>query len=96
MSNCARICIAESHRGRCSSPVGAGSTRVAVAKSFLWFCLSAFLALWLGATGLSGSFFCLCLLVVPLAGFDSTLSEKGTTEDEMVGWHHRPNGHEFE
>ena len=22
--------------------------------------------------------------------------EKGTTEDEMVGWHHRLNGREFE
>ena len=22
--------------------------------------------------------------------------EKGTTEDEMVGWHHRLNGHELE
>ena len=22
--------------------------------------------------------------------------EKGEAEDEMVGWHHRPNGHEFE
>ena len=22
--------------------------------------------------------------------------EKGTTEDEMVGWHHQVNGHEFE
>ena len=22
--------------------------------------------------------------------------EKGTTEDKMVGWHHRLNGHEFE
>jgi len=22
--------------------------------------------------------------------------EKGTTEDEMVGWHHELNGHEFE
>ena len=22
--------------------------------------------------------------------------EKGTTGDEMVGWHHQPNGHEFE
>ena len=21
--------------------------------------------------------------------------EKGTTEDEMVGWHHQLNGHEF-
>ena len=24
------------------------------------------------------------------------LKEKGTTEDEMVGWHHRLDGHEFE
>ena len=22
--------------------------------------------------------------------------EKGTTEDEMIGWHHRLNGHKFE
>ena len=22
--------------------------------------------------------------------------EKGTTEEEMVGWHHRLEGHEFE
>ena len=22
--------------------------------------------------------------------------EKGATEDEMVGWHHQPNGHELE
>ena len=22
--------------------------------------------------------------------------EKGTTEDEMVGWHHRLDGHEFQ
>jgi len=22
--------------------------------------------------------------------------EKGTTEDEMVGWHHQLKGHEFE
>ena len=22
--------------------------------------------------------------------------KKGTTEDEMVGWHHRLDGHEFE
>ena len=22
--------------------------------------------------------------------------EKGTTEEEMVGWHHRLNGHKFE
>ena len=24
------------------------------------------------------------------------LEEKGTTEDKMVGWHHRLNGREFE
>ena len=27
---------------------------------------------------------------------DDRGEEKGTTEDEMVGWHHRLNGHEFE
>ena len=32
----------------------------------------------------------------PDAGKDSRWEEKGTTEDEMVGWHHRLNGHEFE
>ena len=30
------------------------------------------------------------------AGKDRGQEEKGTTEDEMVGWHHRLNGHEFE
>ena len=29
------------------------------------------------------------------AGKDSGQEEKGTTEDEMVGWHHRHNGHGF-
>jgi len=32
----------------------------------------------------------------PDAGKDWRLEEMGTTEDEMVGWHHRLNGHEFE
>ena len=31
----------------------------------------------------------------PDAGKDGGQEEKGTTEDEMVGWHHRLNGHEF-
>ena len=31
----------------------------------------------------------------PDAGKDWRQEEKGTTEDEMVGWHHRHNGHEF-
>ena len=30
------------------------------------------------------------------SGKDWGQEEKGTTEDEMVGWHHRLNGHEFE
>ena len=29
------------------------------------------------------------------AGRDSGQEEKGTTEDEMAGWHHRLDGHEF-
>jgi len=32
----------------------------------------------------------------PDAGKDWRQEEKGTTEGEMVGWHHRLNGHEFE
>ena len=32
----------------------------------------------------------------PDAGKDRREAEKGTTEDEMVGWHHCLNGHEFE
>ena len=31
----------------------------------------------------------------PDAGTDWGQEKKGTTEDEMVGWHHRLNGHEF-
>ena len=30
------------------------------------------------------------------AGRDWGQEEKGTTEDEMAGWHHRLNGREFE
>ena len=32
----------------------------------------------------------------PDSGKDWRWEEKGMTEDEMVGWHHRLNGHEFE
>ena len=32
----------------------------------------------------------------PDSGKDRRQEEKGTTEDEMVGWHHQLNGHEFE
>ena len=36
------------------------------------------------------------LLKDPDAGKDWRQGEKGTTEDEMFGWHHWLNGHEFE
>ena len=32
----------------------------------------------------------------PDAGKDWGQEEKGATEDEMIQWHHRLNGHEFE
>ena len=32
----------------------------------------------------------------PDTGKDGMQEEKGSTEDEMVGWHHQLNGHEFE
>ena len=32
----------------------------------------------------------------PDAGKDRRQEEKGITEDEMIGWHHQLNGHEFE
>ena len=32
----------------------------------------------------------------PDAGKDWRQEEKGMTEDEMAGWHHQPDGHEFE
>ena len=35
------------------------------------------------------------ILKDPDAGRDWGQEEKGTTEDEMFGWHHQLNGHEF-
>ena len=32
----------------------------------------------------------------PVVGKEWRQEEKGTVEDEMVGWHHQFNGHEFE
>ena len=32
----------------------------------------------------------------PNAGKDWRQKEKGTTDNEMVGWHHRLNGHDYE
>ena len=44
---------------------------------------------------------CVCMCVCRLTGKDPDAGkdwrqEKGTTEDERVGWHHRLDGHEFE
>ena len=36
-----------------------------------------------------------CIIKDPDAGKDWRQEEKGRAEDEMVGWHHRLNGHEF-
>ena len=36
------------------------------------------------------------ICIDPDAGKDWGQEEKGTTEDEMVGWHHWLDGHEFE
>ena len=36
------------------------------------------------------------ILKDPDAGKDWRWGDKGTTEDAVVGWHHRLNGHEFE
>ena len=33
---------------------------------------------------------------IPKPGRDWGQEEKGTTEDEMAGWHHQLDGHEFE
>ena len=44
-------------------------------------------------------FFCFCILDPPwfyLLFHPWVTTEKGMTEDEMVGWHHRLDGHEFE
>ena len=35
------------------------------------------------------------LMLGKIQGWERGHEEKGTTEDEMVGWHHRLNGHEF-
>ena len=35
-------------------------------------------------------------LICCLGGKDGRQEDKGMTEDEMVGWHHRLNAYEFE
>ena len=39
---------------------------------------------------------CVVQQCTPDAGEDGRWEEKGTTEDEMAGWHHQLDGHEFE
>ena len=46
-------------------------------------------------SGLSCSTCNLCCIIWDLPVELCQEEEKGTTEDEMVGWHHRLNGHEF-
>ena len=56
-----------------------------------------------GRTGVEGETPILCLPYEkswliwkgPDAGKDWKREEKGTTEDEIIGWHHRLNGHGF-
>ena len=39
---------------------------------------------------------CVVQQCTPDAGEDGRREEKGTTEDEIAGWHHQLDGHEFE
>ena len=49
-----------------------------------------------GGTGNNPKFGASIILsAVSFAGYKAE-EEKGTTEEEMVEWHHRLNGHEFE
>ena len=36
------------------------------------------------------------VLQATVRGIPKNWEEKGTTEDEMAGWHHQLDGHEFE
>ena len=57
-----------------------------------------------GRTGAEAETPILCHLMRRVDSLEKTLmlrrdwgqEEKGTTEDEMAGWHHRLDGHEFE
>ena len=42
------------------------------------------------------TYFSISLFQDPDAGRDLGQEEKGMTEGEMAGWHHRLDGHEFE
>ena len=68
-----------------TSPFWRGSVLGVHWKNWCWSCSSNTLATWWEE---------LTHLKDPDAGKDWG-QEKGTTEDEMVGWHHRLNGHGF-
>ena len=36
------------------------------------------------------------MIYIVFATIYTVQEDKGTTEDEMAGWHHRLDGHEFE
>ena len=55
---------------------------------YIWMCFLPTARLDLSCSNLIGK--------DPDAGKDRRWKEKGMTEDEMVGWHHRLDGHEFE
>ena len=41
-------------------------------------------------------YICVCVCVCVCVIIDLRQEVKGTTEDEMVGWYHQLDGHEFE
>ena len=51
---------------------------------------------WLDLLVVQGTFKSLLQHHSSKASWDWGQEEKGTTEDEMAGWHHRLDGHEFE
>ena len=57
-------------------------------SAFLYFCLEPQVTFYKGLVE--------TIRKDPDAGKDWRQEEKGTTEHELAGWHHRLNGHEFE
>ena len=62
-----------------------------LSELFTMTCLS-----WVALYGMAHSYMELDIVKDPDAGKDWRQEEKGMTEDEIVGWHHWFNGHEFE
>ena len=76
-------------------PTQLSTARVSVQKHFIW-------SIWRYLIWRYSDFSSHSLLTCELtgkdpdAGKDWRREEKGTTEDETVGWHHQLDGHEFE